>query len=513
MQDNLVEVRRALISVHDKTGIDDFARGLSGSGVEIISSGGTASALEAAGIPVTRVEEITGAPEMLGGRVKTLHPLIHGGILANRADPDHVADVESRAVPLIDLVVVNLYPFESTVSQPDVSLEAAVEQIDIGGPAMIRAAAKNHAWVGVVTSPHQYAGVLDELSKHGGLTSSLRSALAGAAFARTAAYDAAIVTWLERAETLPEHLNLSFSRQLDLRYGENPHQSAAYYGPAGKRSLLAEMKQLGGKELSYNNIGDLDAAWRLSQEFEVPAAVVVKHANPCGVAIADLIEEAYRRAHQCDPQSAFGGVVALNREVTAELAGDLAPVFTEVVIAPSFLPEALEILTSKKNLRVMQASESGKSSVIEFRSVLGGLLAQTPDLIADRSEWKVVSKVEPTEQQWEDLSFAWTVCAHTKSNAIVLALDGQAFGIGAGDQSRVGSVERAASQADGRAEGGVCASEAFFPFRDGVDAAVAAGATAIVEPGGSVRDDEVIAAADEHGVALVFTGRRHFRHG
>lgn len=513
MHDNLVEVRRALLSVHDKTGIEDFARGLSDSGVEIISSGGTASALETAGIPVIRVDEVTGAPEMLGGRVKTLHPLIHGGILANRADSKHRADVESRAVPLIDLVVVNLYPFESAISQPEVSLEAAVEQIDIGGPAMVRAAAKNHVWVGVVTSPHQYARVLDELSKHGGLTSSLRSALACAAFACTAAYDAAIVTWLERAETLPEHLNVSFSRQLDLRYGENPHQSAAFYGLAGKTSLLSETKQLGGKELSYNNIGDLDAAWRLSQEFEVPAAVVIKHANPCGVAIADCIEEAYRRAYQCDPQSAFGGVVALNREVTAGLAGDLAPVFTEVVIAPGFVPEALEILTSKKNLRVMQAPEAYESPVLEFRSVLGGLLAQTPDLMEDCSDWKVVSKTEPTEQQWKDLTFAWKVCAHTKSNAIVLALDGQAYGIGAGDQSRVGSVERAASRANGRAKGGVCASEAFFPFRDGIDAAVAAGAAAIVEPGGSVRDDEVIAAANEHGVALVFTGRRHFRHG
>lgn len=513
MQDNLVEVRRALLSVHDKTSIEDFARGLSGSGVEIISSGGTASALEAVGIPVTRVEEVTGAPEMLGGRVKTLHPLIHGGILANRADSDHLADVDSRAVPLIDLVVVNLYPFESTVSQPDVSLEAAVEQIDIGGPAMIRAAAKNHAWVGVVTSPSQYAVVLDELAKHGGLTGELRSVLASAAFARTAAYDAAIVSWLERGETLPEHLNLSFQKQLGLRYGENPHQAAAYYAPAGAPSLLSEMNQLGGKELSYNNIGDLDAAWRLSQAFDIPAAVVIKHANPCGVAIADRIEEAYRRAHQCDPQSAFGGVVALNRTVTAELAEDLALVFTEVVVAPDFDQNALEILTSKKNLRVMQAPSGTKSPVIEYRSVLGGLLAQTPDLIEDKSEWKVVSKTEPTEQQWEDLSFAWKVCAHTKSNAIVLALSGQAFGIGAGDQSRVGSVERAASQADGRATGGVCASEAFFPFRDGIDAAVAAGAAAVVEPGGSVRDDEVIAAADEHGVALVFTGRRHFRHG
>lgn len=513
MQGNLVEVRRALVSVHDKTGIEDFARGLTDLGVELVSSGGTASALESAGIAVIRVEEITGAAEMLGGRVKTLHPLIHGGILANRGDPGHLNDVESRSVPLIDLVVVNLYPFESTVAQPDVSLEAAIEQIDIGGPAMIRAAAKNHAWVGVVTSPSQYAEVLEELSTHGGTTGELRSALASAAFARTAAYDAAIVRWLERSEALPEHLNLSFTRQLDLRYGENPHQSAAYYGPAGASSLLAQMNQLGGKELSYNNIGDLDAAWRLAQEFNGPAAVVIKHANPCGVAIADRIEEAYRRAHLCDPQSAFGGVVALNRKVTAELAGDLAPVFTEVVVAPDFDSEALEILRAKKNLRVMQAPAVGEQASIEYRSVLGGLLAQTPDLVDDRSGWTVVSKAEPTEQQWEDLSFAWTVCAHTKSNAIVLALDGQAFGIGAGDQSRVGSVERAASQAEGRAKGGACASEAFFPFRDGIDAAVAAGASAVVEPGGSVRDDEVIAAADEHGVALVFTGRRHFRHG
>lgn len=513
LSDNVVEARRALVSVHDKTGIVEFARALADLGVEILSSGGTASVLESAGVEVTRVEEVTGAPEMLGGRVKTLHPLIHGGILADRGEPKHQSDVEDRGIPLIDLVVVNLYPFEATVEQPDVTPGEAVEQIDIGGPAMIRAGAKNHAWVGVLTSPEQYPEVLDEIAERGGLTEATRRALARAAFARTAAYDGAIVKWFERDEVLPEHLNVSATKKRALRYGENPHQEAAYYEPVGSPSLLSAMRQLGGKELSYNNIGDLDAAWRLASALDSPAAVVVKHANPCGVSIAATIEDAYRRAHQCDPQSAFGGVVALNRPVSAELANDLAPVFTEVVVAPEYESDALEILTTKKNLRVMQAPDQPDTAAFEYRSVLGGILVQTPDAIEDGGDWEVVSSVEPSSEQWDDLRFAWIVCANTKSNAIVLALDGQAYGIGAGDQSRVGSVNRAASQADGRAKGGVCASEAFFPFRDGVDAAVAAGATAIVEPGGSVRDDEVIAAANEHGVSLVFTGRRHFRHG
>lgn len=513
MQESLATIKRALISVHDKSGIEKLARVLVETGVEIISSGGTASALESMNVPVTRIESITGSPEMLGGRVKTLHPLVHGGILANRLDTTHLADVADNGIGLIDLVVVNLYPFEKTVSNPDVTTADAIEEIDIGGPAMIRAAAKNHAFVGVVISPQQYPLVIEEMLEHGGLSEKTRLELARAAFARTAAYDAAIASWLQRSECLPEYLNLAFTKEMELRYGENPQQRAAYYAPSGQESGLSAMKQLGGKALSYNNIGDLSAAWNLATAFTAPATVIVKHANPCGVAVGESIENAYRRAYECDPQSAFGGVVAFNRMVSGEAAEELSSIFTEVVVAPAYDPDAIEILKSKKNLRIMEVPVHSMPDTLEYRSVLGGLLLQTHDELEDFSTWKVVSRTAPDESQWADLEFAWIVCAHTKSNAIVLAREGQAVGIGAGDQSRVGSVERAASQAAGRARGGVCASEAFLPFRDALDAAVTAGVRAVVEPGGSVRDDEVIAAANEHGIALVFTGRRHFRHG
>lgn len=506
------KVGRALISVHDKSGIVEFAAGLVELGIDIVSSGGTAARLEEGGVPVRRVESITSAPEMLGGRVKTLHPLVHGAILADRGSKEHLTDVKERGIELIDLVVVNLYPFEATVATPGVTEEEAIEQIDIGGPAMIRAAAKNHHWVGVVTSREQYDGVLSELRESGGLSNETRTRLARTAFALTAAYDSAIVDWISRGEELPDALGLALTKELELRYGENPHQSGAFYAMRSTGSLLSEMDQLGGKELSFNNISDLDAAMRLVAEFSDPAAVIVKHANPCGVAVAYSIEDAYRRANDCDPQSAFGGVVALNRTASADLAESLAEIFTEVVVAPAFDDQALEALRSQKNLRIMRAAAGYATPQREFKSALGGMLVQSTDELDNESNWKVVSQVEPSAEQLADLKFAWTVCAHTKSNAIVLAKDGQAFGVGAGDQSRVGAAERAAERAAGRAEGGVAASEAFFPFRDGLDAVVAAGARAVVEPGGSVRDDEVVAAADEHGVALVFTGRRHFRH-
>jgi phosphoribosylaminoimidazolecarboxamide formyltransferase/IMP cyclohydrolase len=506
-------VPTALLSVYDKSGIVEFARSLDELGWDLVSSGGTARAIADAGIAVTDVADLTGLPAILGHRVVTLHPTIHGGILADPTDPEHVADMEHHGISPIDLVVVNLYPFSS---------DPGIQLIDIGGPAMVRAAAKNHAFVGIIVDPTDYEVVLDELRADGALGQATRRRLARTAFAHTASYDAAIVTWFDEttpvdpdtdaSSSLPPSIHLALELAQPLRYGENPHQQGARYRQAGAASWWDTMTQHGGKELSYLNVFDTEAAWRLVHRFSDPACVVVKHANPCGVAVADDITEAYIRANACDPVSAFGGIVAANRTITAELAAALGDVFTEVVIAPDFEPEALELLAVKKNLRVMSANEASPLP-LDVRPVDGGFLVQQPDPVAGRSdEWRVVTATQPTDAQWADLEFAWQVCAAVSSNAIVYAKDLQAFGIGAGQQNRLDSARIAAERSAGRAAGGACASDAFFPFRDGLDAAAAAGIAVVIQPGGSVRDDEVIAAADEHGIAMVFTGQRHFRH-
>jgi phosphoribosylaminoimidazolecarboxamide formyltransferase/IMP cyclohydrolase len=495
---------RALLSVHDKTGLVGFGRGLVDLGWELVSSGGTAKALAEAGVPCTPVEDITASPEMLGGRVKTLHPRIHGGILADRSKAEHNADLEAQGIEPIDLVVCNLYPFRS---QP------SIEMIDVGGPTMVRAAAKNHAHVGVVVDPGEYGQVLDELRADGSLSAETRRRLARAAFAHTAAYDAAIVTWFDEGETLPPSIHLALERAQEVRYGENPHQHAARYREVGRRGWWDSMTQHGGKELSYLNLYDTEAAWRLVHDLgESPAVAIIKHANPCGAALADDITTAYVRAHECDPVSAFGGIVASNRPVPVTLAEALAPVFTEVVVAPGFEPGALEVLTAKKNLRVLEA-QPPTAPRFDLRSIDAGLLVQEFDrFVAGRAEWRVATNSQPTDDQWRDLELAWRLCGWVKSNAIVFVNDRQAVGIGAGQQNRVDSVRIAARKADGRARGGACASDAFFPFRDNIDEIAAAGVLTVVQPGGSLRDEEVIAAADEHGIAMVFTGERHFRH-
>ena len=502
----------ALLSVYDKSGIVEFAGALHELGWRLLSSGGTAAAVAGAGVPVTDVAELTGLPAILSHRVVTLHPFVHGGILADLDDEVHRAELAELGIDPIGLVVVNLYPFQT---------DPGIELIDIGGPAMVRAAAKNHAHVGVVVDPAEYPVVLDELGAKGALTDETRRRLARAAFATTAAYDAAIVAWLDATEpggapVLPASMHLSLELAQTLRYGENPHQQGARFRCVGRRSWWDDAAQHGGKELSYLNLYDTEAAWRLVNDFAEPACVVVKHANPCGVAVgadpADPVADAYRLANACDPVSAFGGIVAVNRTVTASLADALAPVFTEVVVAPAYEADALAVLTAKKNLRVLSAP-APYGALLDMRSIDGGLLVQQVDHVStDRSTWQVVTSAQPTEEQWRDLAFAWPVCAAVSSNAIVLAKDRQAFGIGAGQQNRLDSARLAVERADARAIGGVCASDAFFPFRDGLDAVAAAGVAAVIQPGGSVRDAEVIEAADEHGIAMVFTGRRHFRH-
>jgi phosphoribosylaminoimidazolecarboxamide formyltransferase/IMP cyclohydrolase len=506
-----IRVKRALLSVSDKTGIVDLAKALVDAGFEIISSGGTAAALSEAGVPVLKVSDITGASEILGGRVKTLHPNIHGGILANRSNPEHMNQLDALDIAPIDIVVCNLYPFERTVSQTSVRAEDAVEQIDIGGPAMVRAAAKNYHSVAVIVSPARYDSVLEEIRDDGEISLDTRHALAVEAFAHTAAYDGAITKYLSGGEGLTHRLVVTGEKALDLRYGENPHQEAAFYRAPGARGGLAAAEQLHGKELSYNNLLDADAAWRLVLELEAPAAVIIKHSNPCGAAVSDSLESAYAKALECDRTSAFGGIVAVNVELDGSTAKLISEIFTEVVIAPNYLDDALEVLTAKKNLRLLRAPAELRAGW-DVRSVAGGFLVQSSDGKDPLDEATVVTKAQPSDEQWRDLKFAWTVAKHVKSNAIVLAVDGIAVGVGAGQMSRVESTELAARRAGERAKGTVCASDAFFPFRDGLDAAVAAGAVAVIQPGGSVRDDEVIAAADEHGIPMVFTGRRHFRH-
>jgi len=514
-------VRRAVVSVADKSGLEELGRRLAGAGVAIVSSGSTASALASAGVPVTPVSEVTGSPEMLDGRVKTLHPRIHAGILADRRNPDHARQLEEQGIEPFDLVVVNLYPFESTVAA-GAGFDDTIEQIDIGGPTLVRAAAKNFESVAVVVDPSDYGRVLDEIERTGGVRRETRLRLAADAFDRIEAYDRAINAWLrshvaepeETGDALPERVTHSFVRRAALRYGENPHQRGALYaavggpGPLGGAEVLAE-----GKELSFNNWLDAQAARELASMFQGrPACVIVKHNNPCGVALADSAALAYRRAYEGDTVSAFGGIVAFNGEVDEDAARAMSDVFTEVVVAPAFTAGALAAFAEKKNLRVLRAPLAGNGG-LETRHIDGGALVQDADEVVETAdEMKVVSTREPTREQWRDMLFAWTVAARTKSNAIVLARDEATVGIGAGQMNRVYSVDLAARHAGDRAVGSVLASDAFFPFRDGIDRAGEAGVAAIVQPGGSMRDEEILAAAEEHRMAMVFTGRRHFRH-
>ena len=515
MSDAIPPVRRALVSCYDKTGVADLARRLHELGVELVSTGSTAATLREADVPVTAVAEVTGFPECLDGRVKTLHPHIHAGILADRGDPAHVAELEELGVTAIDLVVVNLYPFQDTVAAGAAEADV-VEMIDIGGPTMVRAAAKNHGSVGVLVDPGDYDRVLQQLGEQGGLSDGLRRELAAKAFGHTAAYDAGVAAWFQRDEPEPSQLSLALPRVASLRYGENPHQGAALYAlpDAGGAGGVAGAEQLSGKELSYNNLLDTDAAWGMAIDIDAPGVVVVKHTNPAGMAVADDLENAYERALAGDPVSAFGGIVAANVSVDEATAARISEIFTEVVIAPGYEPGALEILRTKKNLRILQMPDAAPTPPsLELRSIAGGLLAQQADVGEEPfDQWRVVTRAQPDDHMLADLRFAWIAAKHVKSNAIVLARDRQLVGVGAGQMSRVDSVRLAVERSHGDAAGTVLASDAFFPFRDGPDAAAAAGIAAIVQPGGSVRDDEVIATADEHGLVMVLTDRRHFRH-
>jgi phosphoribosylaminoimidazolecarboxamide formyltransferase / IMP cyclohydrolase len=510
--------RRALVSVSDKRGIEDFARRLSAMGFEIISTGGTARALTEAGIEVVSVSEVTGAPEILGGRVKTLHPKIHGGILADLGDPDHVEQLVEQGIGPIDLVCINLYPFEETVAGGSPEKEA-IEQIDVGGPAMLRAAAKNFRSVTVVSSPELYEEVLTVLESEGDIPEETRRRLALAAFRRTAEYDAAISSWLGEqveggTEDFPEIRTVRYERVSGLRYGENPHQAAAYYAEVGAEHLLSGVEKLQGREISFNNLYDLDAASTLLADLTDlggQAAVIVKHANPCGAALGESAADAYRKALASDPLSAFGGIVALSGEVDGTLAAEISRVFTEILVAPAFTDEAREILSAKPNVRVLVAGPLVRPG-LSAKHVTGGILLQTSDAIEDDSEYRVVTEAHPRPEQMGDLILAWRVARVVKSNAIVLARDGATVGVGAGQMSRVDSSEIGVKKAGERAQGSAAASDAFFPFADGVEALAEAGIAAVIQPGGSIRDDEVIEAANRHGLAMVFTGRRHFLH-
>jgi phosphoribosylaminoimidazolecarboxamide formyltransferase/IMP cyclohydrolase len=524
------KIRRALISVSDKTGLVDFAQALAAQGVEILSTGGTAKALKEAGVTVKDVAEHTGFPEMMDGRLKTLHPKVHGGLLAVRGNAEHARAADAHAIAPIDLLVVNLYPFEATAAQ-SAPYEECIENIDIGGPAMIRAAAKNHASVTVVVEPEDYAAVLTAMSKHGGATGlELRKALAAKAYARTAAYDAAISGWFADTlgETTPAWRAIGGRLAQELRYGENPHQAAGFYLTGGRRPGVATAVQHQGKELSYNNLNDTDAAFELVAELDpkISAAVaIIKHANPCGVGLGATLAEAYAKAFRCDPVSPFGGIIALNRPIDAEAAREITAIFTEVVIAPDASAEAKAIFAAKKNLRLLTTGglPDPRAPGLTFRSLAGGLLVQSRDnAVVEDLKLKVVTKRQPTVQELADLKFAFTVAKHVKSNAIVYAKDGATVGIGAGQMSRVDSARIAALKAQDAAKaaglsepltkGSVVASDAFFPFADGLLAAAEAGATAVIQPGGSMRDNEVIEAADQKGLAMLFTGVRHFRH-
>ena len=517
-------IKRALLSVSDKTGLVDFARALAGAGVELLSTGGTAKALRDAGLTVIDVSEYTGFPEMLDGRVKTLHPRVHGGILARRDLPDHVDTMKAHGMPYIDLVCVNLYPFVATVSKPH-TLDDAIENIDIGGPAMVRSSAKNYRFVAIITDPADYPALVAEMQANGGaLTDATRFTLAKKAFSHTAEYDGAISNYLtalnekNEREAFGEKLNLQFTRAQTCRYGENPHQAGAFYveanAPAG---TIATARQLQGKELSYNNIADTDAAIECVKQFDAaPACVIVKHANPCGVAYGASLMEAYDRAYQTDPESAFGGIIAFNGRLDGATAAAIVErQFVEVIIAPVVSAEASAAVAARKNVRLLECGAwSGSVAQLDMKRVAGGLLVQDADVLLN-AELKVVTQRAPTDKEMDDLLFAWRVAKFVKSNAIVYARDRMTIGVGAGQMSRVNSARIAAIKAEHAGlpvPGSVMASDAFFPFRDGIDQAAAAGIKAVIQPGGSMRDDEVIAAANEHGIAMVFTGTRHFRH-
>ena len=535
MSTNQIPIQRALISVSDKTGVVEFAKFLAACNVKILSTGGTAKLLAENGVKVVEVGDYTGYPEMMDGRVKTLHPRVHGGILARRDLAHHAEAMKKHDIPAIDMVVVNLYPFAATIAKPDVTLEDAVENIDIGGPAMVRASAKNYPFVAIVTDTGDYKKLMDEMKSHdGALRHDTRFALAKKAFAHTAEYDGMISTYLssldkdDNRRTFPDKLHLTFTKAQDMRYGENPHQDAAFYvekHPAA--GTLAHYKQLQGKELSYNNIADADAAWQCCRAFEVPACVIVKHANPCGVAIAETTLTAYLRALDTDPTSAFGGIVAFNRPLDAAAMLAVSKLFVEVLIAPAYAEDALKIIAAKTNVRVLEISLDGVKpgataawdqgrNAHDTKRIGSGLLIQSADnKVISAADIKVVSKLKPTPQQLSDLLFAWRVAKYVKSNAIVFCGDGRTLGVGAGQMSRIDSARIAsikAANAKLALKGSVVASDAFFPFRDGVDVVAEAGAKAIIQPGGSVRDEEVVAAADEHGIAMVYTGVRHFRH-
>ncbi len=519
-----VSVRRALISVSDKTGLEEFARGLAELGIEIISTGGTAKALKEAGVPVTPVSDVTGFPEILEGRVKTLHPAVHAGILARRESDEHMAELEGHNIESIDLVVVNLYPFKETVSRRGVSIEEALENIDIGGPTMIRAAAKNHKGVIVVVDPEEYGAVLQELRSYGDVSQERRLLLAAAAFRHTAFYDSVISEFLGRISkttwrSFPSQLTLAFEKVNDLRYGENPHQKAAVYRDPLPRGVgLAGAQQIQGKELSYNNLNDAQAAWALALEFMVPAAVIVKHANPCGVAVAGNHLEAYMKAYNADTVSAFGGIVAFNGPVDKKIADAMKDVFFEVIIAPWFNPDALPVLSAKKNLRLIQVPDlDGARAALavdmDLRRIAGGILIQESDALGVSSEeWNCVTKAQPEKIDHIELEFAWRVVKHVKSNAIVLARGGQTLGVGAGQMNRIDAARIAIQHTGEKAKGAYLASDAFFPFPDVVEAAADAGIRAIVQPGGSIKDEESIKMADEKGIIMIFTGTRHFKH-
>ncbi len=529
-------LRRALVSVWDKTGLEELAQGLAAAGVEIVSTGSTAGRIAAAGVAVTKVEDLTGFPECLDGRVKTLHPRVHAGVLADRRRPEHVAQLADLGVEPFDLVVVNLYPFEQTVAS-GAGVEECVEQVDVGGPTMVRAAAKNHASVAVVTSPAAYADVLAAAAGEG-FDLAARARMAADAFAVTAAYDAAVAAWTrdvlvpaaagtpaapaspppaEPDDAPPATLELSFERAATLRYGENPHQAAALYRPVGAAARgLASAEQLHGKEMSYNNWTDADAAWRAAHDHDRPCVAIIKHANPCGIAVADDVAAAHRAAHACDPVSAFGGVVAVNRPVTAAMAEQVAEIFTEVVVAPAFEDAALEVLTRKKNVRLLRAPAPAGGTALETKPLDGGLLVQTADRLQapgdDPSGWTLATGTPVDDEVLADLAFAWRAVRAVRSNAILLARGGATTGVGMGQVNRVDSARLAVARAGDRAAGSVAASDAFFPFADGLQVLLDAGVRAVVQPGGSVRDEEVVAAAQAVGAAMYLTGARHFTH-
>ena len=529
-KDDQPRLRRALLSVFDKTGIAELGRTLSDLGVELVSTGGTRALLESEGIPVIDISELTGFPEMMDGRVKTLHPKVHGGLLAVRSNETHRNAMRMHQISPIDLVVVNLYPFEETIKKPGVSYEEIIENIDIGGPSMIRSAAKNHADVAVIVDPADYAAVTDALRDGGQIPYPLRQRLAAKAYARTAAYDAAISNWFSQTIDFPDLPWRSFSGTLSevMRYGENPHQWAAFYTDGSGRTGVASAEQVQGKTLSYNNISDTDAAFELVSEFpadEAPAVAIIKHANPCGVALGETLLDAYKKALACDPASAYGGIVAVNREIDAEAAEEIVKTFTEVIVAPAITDKARAIFETKKNLRVLITGGLAdvKAKGLTVKSVSGGMLVQTRDnRNVDDCELKVATKRAPTEKELIDLKLAFKVIKYVKSNAVIYVRNGATVGIGAGQMSRVDSsniavlkakdAAKAAGEKTPLTKGSVVASDAFFPFADGVEAAVAAGATAVIQPGGSIRDEEVIAAADKAGMAMIFTGMRHFRH-